>query len=177
MTSWHETRYRWQIWQAAKLQVGGGSGSSYVRWSNTPSIVENIRNIRSALALCDMCHIFPMQSYEIPDSEGFLWASEEFQRVKWSREIKFHQPAKTWFPLFPSLSVPITLYTQHFPGVDGLWLHGRTWHYLLSIYTMFLFSLIVLLPPRFPDNPKCPISPAVVKTFRLTGWWHASGES
>lgn len=48
----------------------------------------------------------------------------------------------------PSNSVPFTLYTPRFPRVDGLSLHGRKWYYLLSKYTLCLFSLLRLLPPK-----------------------------
>lgn len=123
MTSWHETCPRWQVWQAAKLQVGGGAGSSYVRWSNIPGIVENIRNISFTLPLplCNIiCRTFPMQKKVVRFLilKVFLWnlswgAPAELQHVKWSSEIKFHWPAWTWFPLSPhSLSQLLSsLYT------------------------------------------------------------------
>lgn len=43
-----------------------------------------------------------VQLMEFLIMQVFLWgAPAGFQHVKWSREIKFHQPARTWFPLSP----------------------------------------------------------------------------
>ncbi len=97
MTSWHETCPRWQVWQAAKLQVGGGVlGQATSRWSN---MLWKILEILASHCLC-LSVILPIisaifspmrKSCEIPASGSFLcdlsWgAPAEFQHVKWSRE-------------------------------------------------------------------------------------------
>lgn len=79
--------------------------------------------------------------------------------------------------LFPLTLCPNYSIHFYFPGVDGLWLHRRRWHFLLSRYTVFLFSLFVLLPPRCVDIPTSPILSTGLTTFRLTSWWHVDGES
>lgn len=71
--------------------------------------------ILEMLALCCLClSSLPLshfqqckkKSYDIPDYECCLWylsrgAPAEFQHIKWSKEIKLHWPARTWFPLSP----------------------------------------------------------------------------
>lgn len=89
--------------------------------------MENIRYV-------DICFFFQSKKAEVTKSQLPVEICRavvpaEFQLVKWSRGIKFHWPARTWFPLSP---IPITLHTPHFPEVDELWLHGRSWHYLWS---------------------------------------------
>lgn len=157
-------------------QVAGGrgvAGSSYVRWSNIPSIVENIRNISFTLPLplCNIIwHIFPMQkSYEIPDSDGFLWdpswgAPAEFQHVKWSREIKFHRPARTWFPLSPhSLSQLLSSLYAFQELMDC----GCMEEIIYYPNTLCFCSLYLHCSRRgVPDIPTGPISSPASKNFQ-----------
>lgn len=176
MTSWHKT---YHCWQAAKVQVG---------WSRAMTgdqrylLLWKISELLALSYLCRKTDKNKSSSYEIPDEKCILWylslaARAKFQHLKWSKEIKFHWPPRTWFPLSPH-SLRQLLHTCYtLQELMRFWLRCRSQHHLLSKYTKFPFSLFALLPPRCPDIPIGPISSSVLRNFRLTSSWHVSGES
>lgn len=145
MTSWHETYHRWQVWQAAKLQVGGGGLLGQAMSGDQTHLVSwKILGILSSCCRSATVIFSQSKSYEIHDSGSFLRDLSE----EWSREIKFHWPARTWSPLSPrSLSQLLSTHSALFPGVDGLWLHGRKLT-LFIIHIHYVSVLSVCTAPR-----------------------------
>lgn len=69
------------------------------------------------LIFFEICHVVLLQS------SSMLSGAEKLN----STGLQGHDS------LFPLTLCPNYSLHFYFPGVDGLWLHGRSWHYLLSI--------------------------------------------
>lgn len=91
---------------------------------------------RSVLLSVRNCHIkkFRVMFMKVFESESFLWyLSAPACKSKVEQRNQIPPACKDMIASFAALlPVPITLYTSHFPEVDGLWLRGRSWHYLYS---------------------------------------------
>ena len=179
MTSWHETCPRGQVWQAANWQVGEETGSSYTRSQVTKyRVLWNIFEIFDLQWLYE-CHIFQMQSYDIPNWERFLRDLSRVLLLNSSMLSGAEKLNSTGLQrhdsLFPLTLCPINTLHSFQELMDCCCMEEDDIIYYLN--TLWFCSLFALLLSRCPDIPESPISSTFLKHSWLTSWWHVSGES
>lgn len=126
MTSCHETCHCWQVWLAGGCQSMSGDYTYLILWK--------------ILDICWPCNAKKKLKEEIPFSKA-IWHLFFLHKAKWSREIKFHWPARTWRHLSPHC-------LSHLLST-----HTHTQKKLFTIQTHHFLYFLLPLCPDFPLEP------------------------